>query len=105
MSELNNQDQRPDASPSPTRHTLAMSGGGRAWFRITRWWVANVPLGAMLVRLRTMVRRRESWLVLLAVIAGALAGLMVLILRELAYRLQQLLYNLGPNQRLSALDQ
>ncbi|MDV3251998.1 chloride channel protein [Devosia sp. BK] len=51
-----------------------------------------------------MVRRREGWLVLLAVIVGALAGMMVLILRELAYGLQQLLYQLEPNQRLSALD-
>ena len=104
MTELPKQEPQPDASPSRAGYYAALSRLGRAWLGLSGWWIANVQTGNLQARIRTLVRRRESWLVLLAVIVGGLAGLMVLILRELAYGLQQLLYQLAPNQRLSALE-
>ncbi|WP_236898645.1 chloride channel protein [Devosia sp. SL43] len=62
--------------------------------------VGGLGIGA---RLRQLIRRRESWLVLLAVIVGAAAGLVVIVLRDLAYALQRVLYDLPDEQRLSAL--
>ncbi|HTN61177.1 MAG TPA: chloride channel protein [Devosia sp.] len=71
---------------------------------ILKWLQLALAQLAPLVRLRTLVRRRESWLVLFAVVTGAVAGLMVVCLRATAYLLQQLLYQLPMGQRLSALD-
>lgn len=58
----------------------------------------------LLARLRPLVRSREPYLVLLAIVVGGLAGLMVTALRHLSYFIQGLLYQLPPDQRLSALD-
>jgi len=58
-----------------------------------------------LSRLRQLVRRRESWLVVIAVGVGAAAGLIVLVLRDLANLLQETLYGLPPGVRLSALTE
>lgn len=58
----------------------------------------------ILSRLRSLIRRRESWLVLLAIAIGMLAGLVVTGLRELSYGMQRLLYQLPIGSRLSALD-
>ncbi len=55
-------------------------------------------------RFRALVRRRESWLVVLAVAIGAMAGLVVTLLRNLAYLIQTLVYQLHDGQRLSSLD-
>ena len=58
----------------------------------------------LLARLRPLVRSREPYLVLLAVVVGGLAGLVVTGLRHLAYFIQQTLYQLPSEQRLSALS-
>src|SRR5690606_16599871 len=50
-----------------------------------------------------LIRRREAWLVLLAIGIGAIAGLVVLVLRELAYWMQAALYQLSAGERLSAV--
>lgn len=53
--------------------------------------------------LRTLVRRRESGLVILAVFVGIFSGLTVMLLREASYFLQRVLFQLPPEQRLSAI--
>ncbi|KKB77275.1 hypothetical protein VW35_15285, partial [Devosia soli] len=71
---------------------------------LLQWWRVHIGPVGLLVRLRSLVRRRESWLVLLAVIVGALAGIVVTALREISYGLQRLLYQIPHGTRLSALD-
>jgi len=88
----------------------------RHWFgdRIT---AAGAGLGRVLRRLRArswpesisawignIIRRRDAWLVLIAIVVGALAGMCVLILRELAYLIQSVLFGLTGNERLSAVE-
>lgn len=85
-------------SPLLASYEMVLTSMGSSWRRLTGWWVLKVQVAG------TLVRRRESWLVLLAVLVGAVAGLIVLTLRELAYLIQILLYQLPAGQRLSGLD-
>lgn len=55
-------------------------------------------------RFRSLVRRRESWLIVLAVAIGATSGLVVSFLRALAYLVQTVVYQLSAGQRLSSLE-
>lgn len=85
-------------SPLLASYEMVLTSMGRSWRRLTGWWALKIQAAG------TLVRRRESWLVLLAVLVGAVAGLIVLILRELAHLIQILLYQLPAGQRLSGLD-
>lgn len=91
-------------SPLLAGFDSALTDLGRSLAGLTRWLRPGGADTGLVLRLRTMVRRRESWLVLLAAIIGVAAGIMVLALRELAYGLQRLLYQLPAGTRLSALD-
>ncbi len=53
-------------------------------------------------RLRAFVRARETSLVLLAVVIGALGGLVVAAMSALVDLLHMVLFGLGPGERLSA---
>src|SRR5438128_6589760 len=53
-------------------------------------------------RLRAFVRARETSLVLLAVVIGALGGLAVAAMSALVDLLHMVLFGLGPGERLSA---
>jgi CIC family chloride channel protein len=77
---------------------------GRAMGALAQWWRVHIDQAGLPARLRSLVRRRESWLVLLGVIVGVLAGLIVTALRELSYFLQRVLYHIPYGTRLSALD-
>ena len=57
----------------------------------------------LLARLRMLTRRGEVWLVLLAIVVGALAGLAVVALRLAAEWMHVVLYQLRPQDRLSGL--
>lgn len=70
-----------------------------AWSRFSQGF-DSWGIGA---RFRSLVRRRESWLVLLAVVIGALAGLVVSLLRAIAYLVQAVVFQLPEGQRLSGL--
>jgi chloride channel protein, CIC family len=63
------------------------------------------PIGDWFVRtpqtLRALVRADELWLVALAAVLGVVAGLCVTGMSLLAQAMHQLLFELGPNQRLS----
>ena len=58
----------------------------------------------LLARLRMLSRRGEVWLVLLAIVVGALAGLAVVALRSGAEWMHVFLYQLKPQDRLSSLS-
>lgn len=102
------------AAPDPDRPTedpprlagygIALASMARAWRRLVEWWRMQIWAPGFSARMRALVRRRESWLTLVAAFIGVLAGLMVLLLREVAYTLQRLLYQLPGDKRLSALD-
>lgn len=53
---------------------------------------------------RAIVRARESGLIGLAILVGALAGLVVALMSAAVNTLHQLLFQLAPGQRLSALE-
>lgn len=76
---------------------------GRQWRQWRLRWTERVDAANLATRLRTMVRQREIWLVVLAVFVGAMAGLVVTALRALAYFVQTTLYALEPDARLSGL--
>ena len=61
-------------------------------------------MGSWLTVLRMLIRRRESWLVLLGGLLGAIAGLVVVLLHHGAYLIQRLLFQLPAGQRLSLQD-
>ena len=58
----------------------------------------------LLARLRMLTRRGEVWLVLLAIVIGALAGLAVVALRLGAEWMHVFLYQLRPQDRLSGMS-
>jgi CIC family chloride channel protein len=55
-------------------------------------------------RLRSRFRSSEIWFIGLAMVAGIAAGLLTLFQSQLAHRLQQTLFGLQPEQRLSAVE-
>jgi|SRR4249919_441225 len=55
-------------------------------------------------RLRSRFRSSEIWFIGLAMVAGIAAGLLTLFQSQLAHRLQQALFGLQPEQRLSAVE-
>jgi CIC family chloride channel protein len=55
-------------------------------------------------RVRALVRGSEVWLVFLAAGAGALAGIIVVLLSAASQGLHELLFHLQPGDRLSAVD-
>ncbi|MDF2799615.1 MAG: hypothetical protein K0R85_2359 [Devosia sp.] len=73
------------------------------WHKLLRWLRHRWSLEGMAAWFGNLIRRRETWLVVLAVVIGALAGLVVLVLRELAYGMQSILFQLRSGERLSAL--
>lgn len=91
-------------APDPERKASPFEAVGLRWARLAHLWQVHVAEAGLGPRLRTLVRRRESWLVVLGVGVGIVAGLMVLVLRHLAYLVQSLLFQLPPEQRVSALD-
>ncbi|MGV8855880.1 MAG: chloride channel protein [Devosia sp.] len=103
MSESPDHDPRPPVSPLIAGYDAAFFNMGRLWSGVFAWWAINADDRGLPARLRSLMRRRESWLVLLAAIVGMSAGVMVLVLRELAYLAQSVLYQLSPEQRLSGL--
>ena len=58
----------------------------------------------LLARLRMLSRRGEVWMVLLAIVIGALAGLAVVALRAGAEWMHVFLYQLRPQDRLSGMS-
>lgn len=80
-------------------------GAGRKWWPgLLRASQQGLEALSITARLRALLRRRETWLVVLATFVGALAGLVVNVLREIAYLAQSILYQLPAGQRLSALS-
>ena len=77
---------------------------GRLARSLNRRLLQEGKAAGILGHLRSLIRKRESWLVFLAVLVGALAGLMVVALRETAYLIQRYLFELPAGQRLSALN-
>jgi CIC family chloride channel protein len=68
-------------------------------------WFPLMRLGRRLEiprRLRALVRARESSLIALAVVVGALAGLVVAVMGTTVDLLHEILFNLQPGERLSA---
>ncbi len=65
------------------------------------------PLGNMVVHapqiLRALVRADEIWLVALAAVVGALAGVLVWFMTEVTQIIHEVLFLIGPNERLSAM--
>ena len=101
-----------EAAMAPPHST---TGGKRHWF-LDRIAASGPRLAKVLRQIRhrftldglsawigNLIRRRDTWLVLLAVVIGAVAGVFVLILRELAYWLQAALFGLSAGERLSAV--
>lgn len=76
---------------------------GRQWRQWRLRWTERVDAVNLATRLRTMLRQREIWVVVLAVFVGAIAGLVVTALRAMAYFVQTSLYSLEPDARLSGL--
>lgn len=97
-------DKNSGGSPLLAGYDAALFNLGRLWGGLIGWWATNIQGAGLPARLRTLIRRRESWLVVLAVGVGIAAGFMVLVLRELAYFLQSYLFQLPDGQRLSALS-
>ena len=56
-----------------------------------------------LTALRLRMRTSELWLIALAVAVGGAAGLLAVVQARAAHGLQQLLYRIGPDDRLSAI--
>ena len=71
-----------------------------------RWlWFGFMRFGRRLEiprRLRALVRARESSLIALAVLVGAIAGLVVAVMGTTVDLLHEILFNLQPGERLSA---
>ena len=105
MSDPQDRQDRPGDSPLIAGVDEALHAFGRVWGVTLAWWNANMDEAGLPARLRTMVRRHESWLVALAIVVGIAAALMVLVLRDLAYGLQRLLFQLPAGQHLSSLPQ
>ena len=64
--------------------------------------LTNVVLHAPQV-LRALVRTDEIWLVVLAAFAGFFTGFAVWLMTEATQLIHQILFHIGPNQRLSAM--
>jgi len=71
----------------------------RSTLRATNAWM---HLLSPVLRLRLLVRRSEVWLVAIATVIGAAAGLAQAAISTSAHGLQRLLFGLGPDERLSA---
>ncbi|WP_338417070.1 hypothetical protein [Shinella sp. WSD5-1] len=70
MSDPQDRQNRPGDSPLIAGVDEALQTSGRVWGAVLAWWNANMDEAGLPARLRTMVRRRESWLVLLAILIG-----------------------------------
>ncbi|WP_248306952.1 MULTISPECIES: chloride channel protein [unclassified Devosia] len=101
-------DKAPDSAPDQAVPENAGAQGQPGWSasqlgKGLRWLQHRLTAEGMSAWMGSLIRRRETGLVVLAVVIGALAGLVVLVLRELAYGMQSILFQLSPGERLSAL--
>ena len=85
------------AVQGPARH------GRRVPARRSKRPLSNVVLHAPQV-LRAMVRADEIWLLVLSACTGCIAGVAVWLITMAAQLFHQILFGIGPDQRLSAVD-
>jgi CIC family chloride channel protein len=64
----------------------------------------RAPALAPITWLRARFRASEAWFIALAIVVGVGAGLLAVIQGRLAHGLQELLYGINPDMRLSATD-
>lgn len=91
--------RRPAAAekePRPHFWQRSLSLGGHQ--RPLAGWVLHVPQV-----LRALVRADEVWLVVLAAVLGALAGVCVFAMTAVTQEMHRLLFALGPTERLSGM--